>query len=48
MVQTKVPGRDHAYDRAIASVEGSLERLGLAAEMLAVGQAGGVAMRGQA
>jgi 2,5-diketo-D-gluconate reductase A len=29
VVQTKVPGRDHAYDRAIASVEGSLERLGL-------------------
>jgi 2,5-diketo-D-gluconate reductase A len=29
VVQTKVPGRDHAYDEAIASVEGSLERLGL-------------------
>ncbi len=29
VVQTKVPGRDHAYDRAVASVEGSLERLGL-------------------
>ena len=29
VVQTKVPGRDHAYDRAIASVEESLERLGL-------------------
>jgi diketogulonate reductase-like aldo/keto reductase len=29
VVQTKVPGRDHAHDRAIASVEGSLERLGL-------------------
>jgi diketogulonate reductase-like aldo/keto reductase len=29
VVQTKVPGRDHAYDRAITSVEGSLERLGL-------------------
>ncbi|GAA2032795.1 aldo/keto reductase [Terrabacter terrae] len=29
VVQTKVPGRDHAYDKAIASVEGSLERLGL-------------------
>ncbi|MEW1955468.1 aldo/keto reductase [Terrabacter sp. NPDC080008] len=29
VVQTKVPGRDHAYDRAIASVEASLERLGL-------------------
>lgn len=28
-VTTKVPGRDHAYDKAIASVEGSLERLGL-------------------
>lgn len=29
VVQTKVPGRDHAYDKAVASVEGSLERLGL-------------------
>src|SRR3954469_3671816 len=29
VVQTKVPGRDHAHDRAVASVEGSLERLGL-------------------
>jgi 2,5-diketo-D-gluconate reductase A len=29
VVQTKVPGRDHAHDRAIGSVEGSLERLGL-------------------
>ncbi|GAA1985456.1 aldo/keto reductase [Terrabacter lapilli] len=29
VVQTKVPGRDHAYDRAVASMEGSLERLGL-------------------
>src|SRR4029078_9972878 len=29
VVQTKVPGRDHAYDRAIGSVEESLERLGL-------------------
>jgi diketogulonate reductase-like aldo/keto reductase len=29
VVQSKVPGRDHAYDKAIASVEGSLERLGL-------------------
>src|SRR5829696_591192 len=29
VVQTKVPGRDHAYERAVASVEGSLERLGL-------------------
>lgn len=28
-VQTKIPGRDHDYERAIASVEGSLERLGL-------------------
>lgn len=28
-VQTKIPGRDHDFDRAIASVEGSLERLGL-------------------
>ncbi len=29
VVQTKIPGRDHAYDLAVASVEGSLERLGL-------------------
>jgi len=29
VVQTKVPGRDHAHDRAVASVEESLERLGL-------------------
>jgi 2,5-diketo-D-gluconate reductase A len=29
VVQSKVPGRDHAYDKAIASVEGTLERLGL-------------------
>ena len=29
VVQTKVPGRDHAFDHAVASVEGSLERLGL-------------------
>src|SRR6476469_8260583 len=29
VVQTKVPGRDHALDRAVASIEGSLERLGL-------------------
>jgi diketogulonate reductase-like aldo/keto reductase len=29
VVQTKVPGRDHAFDRAVASIEGSLERLGL-------------------
>jgi len=29
VVQTKVPGRDHAFDRAIASVEGSLKLLGL-------------------
>lgn len=28
-VQTKIPGRDHAFHRAVASVEGSLERLGL-------------------
>ncbi|MFC7598276.1 aldo/keto reductase [Terrabacter sp. GCM10028922] len=28
-IQTKVPGRDHAFDQAVASVEGSLERLGL-------------------
>ena len=29
VVQSKVPGRDHAYDKAVASVEGALERLGL-------------------
>ncbi|PRY59267.1 diketogulonate reductase-like aldo/keto reductase [Knoellia remsis] len=29
VVQSKIPGRDHAYDKAVASVEGSLERLGL-------------------
>lgn len=29
VVQTKVPGRDHAYDKALASVQGSLQRLGL-------------------
>ena len=29
VVQTKIPGRDHDYDLAIASVEGSLDRLGL-------------------
>jgi 2,5-diketo-D-gluconate reductase A len=28
-VTSKLPGRDHAYDDAIASVRGSLERLGL-------------------
>ncbi len=28
-VASKIPGRDHAYDDAIASVHGSLERLGL-------------------
>jgi diketogulonate reductase-like aldo/keto reductase len=28
-IQTKVPGRDHAFDQAVASVEGSLERLGI-------------------
>jgi 2,5-diketo-D-gluconate reductase A len=28
-VASKLPGRDHAYDDAIASVHGSLERLGL-------------------
>jgi diketogulonate reductase-like aldo/keto reductase len=27
-IQTKVPGRDHAFDQAVASVQGSLERLG--------------------
>ncbi|MCU1535757.1 MAG: aldo/keto reductase [Humibacillus sp.] len=29
VVQTKIPGRDHAFDKAVASIEGSLERLGL-------------------
>lgn len=29
IVTTKIPGRDHGYDEAIASVHGSLERLGL-------------------
>lgn len=29
IVASKIPGRDHAYDKAIASVEGSLERMGL-------------------
>lgn len=29
LVATKIPGRDHARDKAIASVEGSLERMGL-------------------
>jgi diketogulonate reductase-like aldo/keto reductase len=29
VVQSKVPGRDHAFDRAVASVEGTLERLGI-------------------
>ncbi|MEO8827579.1 aldo/keto reductase [Lapillicoccus sp.] len=29
VVQTKIPGRDHEYAKAVASVEGSLERLGL-------------------
>ena len=28
-VTSKLPGRNHAYDNAIASVHGSLERLGL-------------------
>src|ERR1700712_4372188 len=28
-VASKLPGRDHAYDDAITSVHGSLERLGL-------------------
>lgn len=28
-VTTKVPGRDHAHDKALASIEGSLQRLGL-------------------
>jgi diketogulonate reductase-like aldo/keto reductase len=29
VVTTKIPGRDHAYDDAVASVRGSLERMGL-------------------
>ncbi|MFC4785119.1 aldo/keto reductase [Nocardioides sp. MAHUQ-72] len=29
LVASKIPGRDHAYDDAVASVRGSLERLGL-------------------
>ena len=29
LVATKLPGRDHGYDEAIASARGSLERLGL-------------------
>jgi diketogulonate reductase-like aldo/keto reductase len=29
VVQSKVPGRDHAFDKAVASVEGMLERLGI-------------------
>ena len=29
LVATKIPGRDHGYDEALASVHGSLERLGL-------------------
>jgi len=29
LVASKIPGRDHGYDDAIASVHGSLERLGL-------------------
>lgn len=29
LVTSKIPGRDHGYDDAIASVHGSLERLGL-------------------
>jgi 2,5-diketo-D-gluconate reductase A len=29
VISTKIPGRDHAYDDAVASVHGSLERLGL-------------------
>jgi 2,5-diketo-D-gluconate reductase A len=28
-VASKIPGRDHGYDEAVASVQGSLERLGL-------------------
>ena len=35
VVQSKIPGRDHAYDKAVASVESSLSRLGL--ERLDVG-----------
>jgi len=29
VIASKIPGRDHAYDDAIASVRGSLERLGI-------------------
>ncbi|MFM6850670.1 MAG: aldo/keto reductase [Terrabacter sp.] len=29
VVQSKVPGRDHAFDKAVASVEGTLKSLGL-------------------
>ena len=29
VVQSKVPGRDHAFDKAVASVEGTLQRLGI-------------------
>jgi diketogulonate reductase-like aldo/keto reductase len=29
VVQSKVPGRDHAFDKAVASVEASLQRLGI-------------------
>ncbi len=35
VVQSKIPGRDHAYEKAVTSVESSLERLGL--ERLDVG-----------
>ena len=35
VVQSKIPGRDHAYEKAVTSVEASLERLGL--ERLDVG-----------
>lgn len=28
-IASKIPGRDHAYDRAVASVESSLETLGV-------------------
>ena len=41
VVQSKVPGRDHAFDRAVGSVEGTLERLGLEA----VAEPGHVAQR---
>ncbi len=35
VIQSKIPGRDHGYDQALASVRGSVERLGI--EQLDVG-----------